>query len=199
MSLILGEGQLPKELAIRVPVSARKCILLAIVFVVISGLGLTDAAVAEVTLKVRDRIPVVMTISERIPVASLRIGDVILARVRRPVSIDDLVVVESGAPAILKVEAVRKRGILGQPAKVTLVASHVEIQNQQQVRLSGEWTLEGEDLMIEAVSGGAAICCLGFFLPGGEVVLPKGGGFSAFVDGDQEVTIQVGDVDNEGH
>ena len=199
MSLILGEGQLLKELAIRVPVSARKCILLAIVFVVISGLGLTDAAVAEVTLKVRDRIPVVMTISERIPVASLRIGDVVLARVRRPVSIDDLVVVESGAPAILKVEAVRKRGILGQPAKVTLVASHVEIQNQQQVRLSGEWTLEGEDLMIEAVSGGAAICCLGFFLPGGEVVLPKGGGFSAFVDGDQEVTIQVGDVDNEGH
>lgn len=199
MSLILGEGQLLKELAIRVPVSARKCILLAIVFVVISGLGLTDAAVAEVTLKVRDRIPVVMTISERIPVASLRIGDVVLARVRRPVSIDDLVVVESGAPAILKVEAVRKRGILGQPAKVTLVASHVEIQNQQQVRLSGEWTLEGEDLMIEAVSGGAAICCLGFFLPGGEVVLPKGGGFSAFVDGDQEVTIQVGDVDNEGN
>jgi len=153
--------------------------------------------IAPHTVIVKDRIPVIIGLEERTPVASLRVNDVVLARIRRPIRVADIVVVETDSPVILKVKYVRKRGILGSPAKVTLSASHIELRNQQQLRLSGEWTLEGEDLSIEAISCGAALCCFGFFLPGGEVVLAKGGGFSAFIDGNQQVVVYCGDTDAE--
>jgi hypothetical protein len=183
------DGQFAQGLAICFKHGLTLSISLLISMCVITTTALSVDSVPQASILLKDRIPVVIGLEDRTEVGSLRVKGVIFAKVRRPVQVKNKVVIQSGSAAILTVKYVRKRGILGSPAKVILEASHIQIGDHQQISISGTWTFEGEDLSIEAISGGAAICCLGFFMPGGEVVLGKGSGFTAFIDGDQKLII----------
>lgn len=162
------------------------CILVSFFFRLASSSDVSESK----TLVIKDRLPVLIGLEESTAVGDLRVNDLILARVRRPIHVGKTTAVDAGQPVILTVKYVRRRGILGSPAKVILEASHIELRDHGRIHLSGEWAFEGEDLSIEAISGGSVICCLGFFLPGGEVVLGKGSGFTAFVAGDQTIILQ---------
>ena len=85
-------------------------------------------------------------------------------------------------------EVVQPR-VLGQEACISLTAREIQIGRNERLFVRGDVVVEGESLQIESLGIGAAFCCLGFLIPGGDAEIGKGVVLTAFAEGDGTIVI----------
>jgi hypothetical protein len=152
--------------------------------------GAGPKASREGVLSISESLPIVLRLDSAAIGSRLRVGDQLPATVVLDVRLDGHVVVAKDTPGILRVSYIRKRDVVGSPCRVRIRAESTRGVDDSVLRLDGQWELSGEDLSVEAIGTAWAFCCLGWFIPGGEVTLARSTAWTGFVTRGQTVRVK---------
>ncbi len=128
--------------------------------------------------------PVFLRLTENIRARAMKTGSTVNVQVGAPVRVGSCDVVPAGAPAEMLVIQSNSATIAGQPDRLKLRAMQAKDVTGAWIPLEGEYSLEGDDRMLESVGAAATVSCLFLFMKGDPVVIAAGSGWTAFVGKD---------------
>lgn len=120
--------------------------------------------------------------------SNVNMGDTIDLTVTSDVVVDGKVVIKAGAIAKGEVTNTKKKGILGSAGELSILVREVTAVDNSKIFLSGTRSVSGDDKMVVSIILGL-LCVLGFFMKGGEAVIPAGTQINASVVSTVSVSI----------
>lgn len=130
------------------------------------------AAAAQVV--VPPQTPLQVATTSAINPAEVNVGDQVYLSVTAPVSVDGVVVIESGARVLARITQAKENGMIGIPAAIGLVLESAEAVDGTMVAISGSVVQEGKNKMAISI-GLALVCCILFaIMKGGEAQIAPG-------------------------
>jgi hypothetical protein len=147
-----------------------------------------------VEVKVPDGTPLEIELMTNISSATAKEGDIVDFTIVNPVVIDEVVVIEKGAPAKARIAAVKKAGYWGKAGRLGWTMQDALAADGNRIALRMEKKLTG-DSKGGTVATGAIVTAMVFFpaapfwgfKKGKNAVYPAGKRFEAFVHGDVAV------------
>lgn len=125
--------------------------------------------------------PVFLRLTEAVKARALKTGAIVSVQVGAPIVAGGCEVLPSGAPAEMLVVHANAAGLAGQPDRLELRAYRARDIGGTWIPLEGEYSIQGEDRMLESVGAAATVSCLFLFMKGDPVVIAPGSGWTAFV------------------
>jgi hypothetical protein len=129
----------------------------------------------------RAETPVTLILVHELKTRQAKVGQQVQCRAAEAVMVDSCVAIPEGAPAVVEITEARNAGLVGRPDRLVMNAITVTSTTGQPITLRGSFALEGEDRMVESLASSGVISCLFFLVPGDNVVLGEGTGWTALV------------------
>jgi len=160
---------------------SRPIALLVLVSAVIHLLAPAALATSEI-VKVPGGTTLVLAFENALHPESAQIGQKVYLRVVTAVTVDGKTVIEAGARATAEVTHSQKKGAIGKPAVIGIMARAVEAVDGTMVPISGVKHIEGENKQTEALIVTILCCILGLVMQGGEAEVAAGSNMEATID-----------------
>lgn len=138
---------------------------------------------------VPDNLTIPIKLDAQVNAKSLKAGTELVGYTVYDIPVDGGGKIPKGSKGIFVCRSIVRPGPLGREASISISAQEIQISRGGRIFVRGNVVIEGESLQIESIGIGAAFCCLGFLIPGGDAVIGKGVVLTAFVEGDQKVTL----------
>lgn len=161
-----------------------KTLLLSALLIVVPISRVAISQTSPKTIKIRDATLVRLSLKDSLTSATNNVDDPIRFEVTEDVKVDGRVVIPEGATASGHVVEAKPKGLLGRSGKLNFTVDHVHAPNGASVRVRTSSTRTGQDS-----SGSLLMAPFSLVLGGKDVSIPKGTQFNAYVDGDQEITL----------
>lgn len=152
-----------------------------------------SAGTAENPNILRSGTPIALKMSETITTKAKKLEAGYLAHleVMDAVTVNGVVVIPAGSPAIAEVTDVRNKGMWGKSGKINARLLYVTVGDRK-IRLRGVFDDKGVTGTAGVVAAIAFVPVAGFFTTGTSATLPIGAGVKGFVD--EDVTLVVAEA-----
>jgi len=141
------------------------------------------------TLKVPDGTTVRLSLSESLSSATNQVDDPVNLEVTEDVKVGDVVAIRRGTTARGHVVEVEPKRRLGRAGKLNFSLDYVKAPDGTNIRLRASSARKGEDKTGTVIVGSVLLSPLFMIMRGKDVNIPKGTSFTAYVDGDREITL----------
>lgn len=139
-----------------------------------------DGAEAD-NVRLRRGTRILLRTTAEISSRTARKGDLIALEVNEPVTVDGIVAIPAGTPAIAELTVAEKKGMMGQAGKLAARMLYLEMP-QGPVRVSGELASVGRDQTGLAVVATGLTMGFAFFVTGKTAVIPEGTELGVMLD-----------------
>ncbi|MFQ5684382.1 MAG: DUF2085 domain-containing protein [Candidatus Binatia bacterium] len=165
--------------------------------VTISLLILSVVPLASSRAQVPDRRSVIIPEGTTVAIKALetissetaKAGQQVQFVVVRDVTVDEVVVIKAGAPAVGEVVRAAPRKAVGREGELILALRYVKAVDGTNVRLRTSMTEKGEEKLTSTVVLSVVLCPLFLLTKGGEAAIPAGAEYKVFVDFDTEIEV----------
>ncbi len=120
-----------------------------------------------------------------------QLGQVVRASVWRDVVVDGQVVINSGAPVLVRVDRLKGSGMAGTRGKISLGAYDTVLVDGTSIELSGGYYKEGKGKIVLAATLAAVVFLPLIFLQGKSAHLPRGTVFDAYTKRRTNVSVEA--------
>ena len=169
----------------------KRVALLVLVSVVIHLFAPAAMATSE-TVSIPGGTRLVLAFENAVQPESAQIGQKVYLRVVNGVNVDGKMVIEGGARATAEITHSQKKGAIGKPAAIGVMARAVEAVDGTMIPISGLKHVEGEDKQTEALIITIICCVLGLVIQGGEAGIAAGSNMEVTIDATTAVEVSAG-------
>jgi len=159
----------------------------------IVSVGLLTSSRAQVPEKrsvvLREGTTIAMKAVETISSETAQTGQQVQFEVVRDVTVDDVVVIKAGAPAVAEVLRASPRKAVGREGELIIAVRYAKAVDGTNVRLRASLTEKGEDSLTSTVVLSVVLCPLFLLQKGGEATIPAGAEYKVFVDQDTKIEV----------
>jgi len=141
---------------------------------------------------VPDGTAVRLSLEEALNSATSEAGDQVRLRVSEDVRVGSVLVIPSGSPAVGHIVTDEKKKTLGRGGKIDFAVDYVKPGNLGQVRVRATAKRAGKDSTGSVIALTVLISPLFLLKHGHDVVIPRDTTFTAYIDGEQDVSILPG-------
>lgn len=162
----------------------RSLVLCPCVFLVFISVAFADSN----SIILRDGTPVFLELSQTISPEQVSEGEIVNFTVVRDVVVDNAVIIERGASAQAMITMLKERDYMGQKAKLSFTMDSVSTLEGRVVNLRSTIHVNGKDRFAATAVASYAICPAFGAIKGGDVQIPAGTEYKAYVSGDYRFT-----------
>lgn len=137
----------------------------------------------------REGTTIAMKAVETISSETAQTGQQVQFEVVRDVTVDDVVVIKAGAPAVAEVLRASPRKAVGREGELIIAVRYAKAVDGTNVRLRASLTEKGEDSLTSTVVLSVVLCPLFLLQKGGEATIPAGAEYKVFVDLDTKIEV----------
>jgi len=169
-----------------------KRVALFVLISVVIHLFAPAAMAASETVTIPGGTRLVLAFENAVEPESAQIGQKVYLRVVNGVDVDGKTVIEGGARAVAEITQSQKKGAIGKPAVIGVMARTVEAVDGTMIPISGVKQMEGENKQSEALIVTILCCILGLMIQGGEAELAAGTNMEVTIDATTAVEVSAG-------